>query len=221
MYNLTEFMGQKKPTQKICSATPRIIFSIYYKVPDNAFKNAAAIWKNRIIQQEFFLGNQDYFFEREISSETEFRTAWRELHGLATRGNYEVLVGNILSHASKQTDDNDGLEFKKDLGNDGTLREAEIRSLAKLPWSKNGYLILCGCNTGLQKERSWVPAKSFAKSQGIPTLGQTGYAYFSTQWGIYKENSKKSANICLWAYSRGQNDTFGSGARMLGKIYQP
>ena len=39
-----------------------------------------------------------------------------------------------------------------------------------------------------KKKRGWSPACAFAKSQGLTTTGQAGYAYFSTNAASYPEN---------------------------------
>jgi hypothetical protein len=126
----------------------------------------------------------------------------------------------VLSHASKQTDSNDGLEFVKDDTDDGTLKQGEISALDKLPWSTHGYLLLCGCNTGLAGARGWTPAQAFAARQGVPTLGQNGYAYFSKDWSSYTEKSAGDTKISLWAYQRGKNGMLGSGCRLLGRVFK-
>jgi hypothetical protein len=83
------------------------------------------------------------------------------------------------------------------------------------------FLILSGCNTGLINDRRWAPAHSFALGQGVPTVGQDGYAYFSNRWSSYNEKSAADSQICLWAYARGQNGFLGGGGRVSGIVYKP
>ncbi|MFO1372817.1 MAG: hypothetical protein U1F42_10650 [Candidatus Competibacteraceae bacterium] len=221
MYQVSELAGYRPTPPTVCWAKPRLFFSIYYKVPDNAFKNAANTWKDIVMHQENFLAKEsDFFFEREIQSETDFKTAWDELSSKAISGNFQVWAGHLLTHASKQADSNDGLEFQSDVGNDGTLKQSEISKLLKLPWSQYGYLVLAGCNTGLTGTRGWAPAQTFALYQGVPTLGQAGYGYFSTNWSSYKEISSSDTRICLWAFRRGKNGALGNGERISGIIYK-
>jgi hypothetical protein len=63
----------------------------------------------------------------------------------------------------------------------------EISALTKLPWDKNGFLILAGCYTEKIGGRGWCPTHSFTKQQCVTTLGQVGYAYFSKNWFTYEE----------------------------------
>lgn len=201
-----------------CYVVPRLFFSIYYKTGDDAFKHASDNWMKIVKTQEGFNNGDDHFYSREIYTENDFMVAWKEINDKATAGGYQVWAGHVLSHASKQTDSNDGLEFHK-VGNEGTLKQDEILGLKKLAWSDSGYLILAGCNTGLAGQRGWTPAEAFSRSQGVPTIGQTGYAYFSENWCSYDEKESADRNICLWAYKRGKNDSLGGGGRMLGKVY--
>jgi hypothetical protein len=216
MYNINELVGTGGAA---CWVFSRLFFSIYYSVKDNAFKNASNTWKTQVKAQQAYDNARDYFYEKEISSECEFSTAWSEIHKIASDGNYKVWAGHVLTHSSKQTDNNDGLEMISCEGNDGTLKQGEISGLQKLSWHKNSFLILAGCNTGLGGNRGWNPALSFASSQGVKTLGQAGYAYFSTDWNKHTETTSSSSNMCLWAFKRGKNGAFGNGSRMPGIVY--
>ena len=101
-----------------------------------------------------------------------------------------------------------------------TGQQIEILALSKLNWAADGLLTLLGCNTGLAGKRGWTPASVFAKAQGVSTIGQAGYAYFSTSKTSYvKIGSGQS--IYLWAYNRGKNAAFGAGARMAGVTFAP
>lgn len=208
----------------VCHANPpkRLFFALYYKTDDDAFKRAAATWKKEVQSWEGYFSGPDAFYEKEIVSEADFKHAWQEIADKAKKESRVAWMGNCFTHASKQTDGNDGLEFLSGNGEDGTLKRAEISSLPKLPWDKaSGCLILSSCNSGLLGRRAWTPAETFAKSQGVVTLGQTGYAYFSTEWNKYDKSTPESNPLYLWAYQRGQNSTFGNGCRMFGKVYNP
>ncbi|MBI4905195.1 MAG: carboxypeptidase regulatory-like domain-containing protein [Acidobacteria bacterium] len=195
-----------------------LYFAIYYTAADNAFKRAADTWKAEI-QPKMDKGN-DTVQMIEVKSEGEFKTAWETLLKEGNKSGWKVAEGRIFSHASKG-DKQDGLEFMGGGGEDGTVSQKEMISLAKLNWSATGRLVLHGCNTGLSGGRGWTPAGAFAKTQGVPTTGQTGYAYFSRQWTTYDEIDATCTGIYLWAYSRGKNGALGSGARMEGAVFKP
>lgn len=217
MYQITELL---RPAAANASYGPRLFFTIYYRVDDNAFKLAAQTWEKDVKAQDNFVAGVDTFYSREIYTENDFRIAWKEIGDKAKTGGLQVWAGHILTHASKQTDSNDGLEFHSE-GDDGTLKQDEIMSLTKLPWADYGYLILGGCNTGLAGQRGWTPAAAFAHSQGVPTLGQKGFAYFSEAWTTYDEKEADDVTVCLWAYDRARNASgSGSGGRILGQVYK-
>jgi hypothetical protein len=197
------------------STRGRIFFAIYYISADNAFKNAAQCWL-RQVKARHVAGPNDTTIERQISSESDFVAAWELVNSTAKEKQLDVYAGNILTHASLQSENGTGLEFKG-----GTLEHLEIVSLKKLPWASNGFLILAGCNTALVKDRNWAPAHSFALKQGVPTVGQNGYAYFSKTWVKYSEKSETDTEICLWSYSRGKNNWLGGGGRVSGIVFRP
>ena len=219
MYTLPEISARRVATKNTC-LRPRPFFAIYYKTKDDAFKAASNTWANVARHTESFETSRDMLLQIEIASESDFKTAWTEVSRVALKQKLMVWCGHILTHASKQTDQNDGLEMKSDLGNDGTLRQFEICHLEKLPWAKEGYLLLDGCNTGLVGGRGWAPANDFALTQRVLTIGQAGYAYFSSSWNTYSEKSDNSSEVCLWAFRRGKNDAFGNGERVLGKSFR-
>jgi hypothetical protein len=193
----------------------RIFFAIYYKSKDHAFKYAALCWLAQTQSRHSATGD-DITIEREISTEAEFTSAWEFVRQTAEDRSASVYAGNLLTHASIQAERGDGLEFAG-----GTLEHLEIVAMTKLPWASNGFLVLSGCNTGLMKDRRWAPAHSFAIAQGVPTVGQDGYAYFSKQWSSYREKSTSDSQICLWSYARGKNSFFGSGGRVSGIVFKP
>lgn len=197
----------------------RLFFSIYYQTQDDAFKLAAQNWRLKVTADESFRPAADHFYEKEVITEREFVNAWNEIKNTAQKKSLSVWAGHLLTHSSKQDNSRGGLEFRRQ-GDEHTLRQDEISALTKLPWDKNGFLILAGCNTGNSGQRGWCPAQSFAIRQGVTTLGQVGYAYFSKNWRTYEEKNPQDANICLWAFERGKNATFGSGARMPGRVFK-
>lgn len=219
MYTIPE-VDANRVTVNQCFDSPRVFFSIYYKVADSAFKIASNTWKKVVKKQEDFREGFDIFLECEVSSEREFKNAWTQVYLTNQSGRAICWVGNIFSHASKQTDGQDGLEFKPAGSEDGTVSRVEIKNLEKLPWSRHGYLHLSGCNTGLVDERGWCPARVFSGRQKVLCFGQSGYAYFSKNWQTYIEKSASDKTIALWAYRRGKNGLFGSGGRMPAIPYR-
>ncbi len=213
MWQVTElipFIGKQAVKPK-----KRLFFTIYYISDDNAFQRAASCWASEVKARHAFSQADDLFYEKQITTEANFIAAWNEIYTKATKEGYEVHAGNLLTHASKQDDRQDGLEFSG-----GTLTHLEIVGLQRLPWTSSGFLILSGCNTGRTQERSWARAHSFAMTQRVPTVGQTGYSYFSTQWPKYSRIGQSDNRICLWAYSRTGNGLFGSGERMSGIVFK-
>lgn len=219
MYETPE-IGSMTPT---AASTGRVFFCIYYLnptlVPDAAFERAATTWQQAICQAEGFRPGSDIFMRHAVRTEPQFRAAWNLIATQATRYALPVWVGNVLSHASKDTRD-DGLEFTS-VRNDGTISHADIAKLTMLPWDNHGYLILSGCNTGLLgAHRAWCPAQRFAQTQRIRTVGQVGYAYFSARWNSYAPAHGQS-RVVLWAFRRGRNGRLSSGIRMQGRVFSP
>jgi hypothetical protein len=230
MWHITELIPYiEKPNLEgnLKTRPPRLFFAIYYRVKDNAFRKAAKTWLDTM-QIRYPFDRNDRFIEKEVSSEEDFKSAWHEIYVSAIQAGSEVFAGNILTHSSKQDDRNDGLEFSEpeDSIEDGTLHHSEIVALKRLPWAKNGFLILSGCNTGLAMKRKWAPAFSFALIQRVPTVGQAGYAYFSTSWSTYGRTSAGSKETCLWAYKRSGNSSsillldFTPSTRMSGIVFK-
>jgi hypothetical protein len=200
--------------------TKRLFFAIYYKVGDNAFKSAADTWMTNVCKRHEFKAGSDKTLAIEVLTETDFVAAWKRVHQEAKDGGLSVYAGNLLTHAYKNPDaegsttSSEGLEFK------GTaLTHQEIVGLQKLNWATSGFLILSGCNTANVGSRQWAPAHSFALIQGVPTVGNLGFAYFSTQWGRYSK-VQGEATIGLWAYRRGRNGFFGNGERIAGTVFK-
>lgn len=199
-------------------AAPGVYFSIYYQVPDNAFKRAAEAWEFEV--SGGVCDPDVVWISEEVRSEGDFKRAWLSVYNKAKETGKPVIMGQLFTHASKGSA-NDGLEFKSSEGEDGTLTSGEIGALPKLNWDANGSLILSGCNTGLAGARGWSPAQIFATNQKVKTIGQAGYGYFSTDKYTYRETSPSSQTIYLWAYKRGKNGAFGGGGRMPGVEFGP
>ena len=197
---------------------PGLYFAIYYEVPDGAFFRAAQTWESEILGG--VCRPDTLLVEESARTETDFKNAWARIRDRANKTGMPVIQGQVFSHASKG-ESMDGLEFKPSDEDDGTLSQAEIMSLPVLPWAKDGLLTLAGCNSGLVGTRGWAPARVFALTQKVTTIGQSGYAYFSTSKDRYVKISPGSQTIYLWAYKRGQNGMLSFGGRMPGVSFDP
>lgn len=213
---------QKAPAT-LPRARRRLFFAIYYRVKDGAFKRAAKTWERETRRAFAFADTQDVFLSIEVGSESEFKTAWALVH-TESKGKFATVVqGQIFSHASKSgTGEQNGLEFKKDSSEDGTVLRNELQGLAVLDWEPTqGHLILSGCNSGLAGNRGWTPAEVFAKAQKVRTTGQRGFAYFSSDRDAYVEITDSSEVVYLWAFKRRRNGWAGSGEKMEGVLFFP
>lgn len=215
IYKLTEL---NRTFNRSDASGKRVFFSIYYQVKDNAFSYAAKTWERIVKEQERFDMIKDKFMSFEVRTESDFKKAWQCIAVECSTSGSTVWVGNLLTHASKNEESSNGLEFKPLGSEDGTLTKIEIINLPKLPWSKSGYLLLSGCNTGKIGARGWCPAQEFARTQNILTLGQDGYSYFSNKWANY-ERADLGAPTCLWAYARSGNNYLGGGSRIKAKVF--
>jgi len=199
-----------------------IYFAIYYRVPDNAFKRAAETWKRKVEQYASYRKDVDIIILKEVKTETDFRRAWKEVYAKNASVGGIVIEGQLFTHASKDDGGPNGLEFRSSRTDDGTLTKGEITSLPRLNWDdQNGLLVLTGCNTGLIEKRGWTPAREFARSHRVRTVGQPGYAYFSQNDKKYVEINSASTQVYLWAYKRRKNGLFGDGSKMGGISYHP
>jgi hypothetical protein len=99
-------------------------------VKDNAFKRAADTWERETRQAFRFDNKVDLFLSIEVGSESEFKAAWKRIHSEAQGKFATVVQGQIFSHSSKSgSGEQNGLEFTKDTGEDGTVMRAEaVRS---------------------------------------------------------------------------------------------
>ncbi len=220
MYELTEL-----PSATPVSTARRVFFCVYYQNsasdPDASFQRAARTWNREAKKQFSFREGVDIFIEQAVTTEPQFKNAWNGIAKQASYNGMKVSLGQLLTHASKDPNGGNGLEFMPVSG-DGTITQADIAALAKMPWSSDAALILAGCNTGLTGSgRSWSPAAEFAKAQKVRTLGQSGYAYFSKVWASYTSQVKTDTNIALWAYQRGKNAPAGDGSRLKGVVIPP
>lgn len=200
----------------------RLIFGIYYRVADNAFKRALSTELALLKASVEWMPERDIIITKEVKHEDDFKGAWKDIHAESQAGNIEVIQGYVFTHASKPTGERSGLEFAPVNGADATLRRDEMESLEKMPWASYARLDMRGCNTGMTGERrAWSIAEVMAESQRVLTIGQMGYSYFSASRSEYVEINEQTLNVYLWAYHRKKNDHFGDGSMIPAKIYQP
>ncbi len=200
---------------------PRFYFAIYYSDSSSdapqSFKRAALTWQRDLGSKIPNLPAERIIL-KPVSTEQQFYDAWNSLTDTIRSKNGLAKDGIIFSHASKGSRI-DGLEFK---GNEnskfldpvsGTLDMVEITRLQKLDWDVSALLTLCGCNTGLLKDRGWAPAQLFSKFQSVDSIGQGGYAYFSEIQDSYQriDTNGASETVYLWAYHHGKNATLRMG----------
>jgi hypothetical protein len=196
-----------------------LVASIYYhndaSDPSKAFERAARTE----------IQNLDPAFLREfvgVTTRAEFLSAWGGIPQQAINNGATVAGVYIVTHASKQNDEEDGLEFA-DSPDGSTLTRADIEAMSVLPWSQSGWpaVVLHGCNTGVLGDRGWCPAEAFARTQGVVAFGEAGFAYFSNTPDTYSEISDTDSNVYLFAYNRGRNAPTGDGARIPGNQFHP
>ncbi len=198
------------------------MFYIYYDVPDGAFERAALTDKRDF---KAVFSPPSRVVMKKVKTKQDFIKAWNEIRQEAMTRGERVFLGTLLTHASKQLDQRDGLEFANDPAG-STLTREDIRNLQKMPWlnggnEKGGGLILNGCNTGLIGDRGWCPAQEFAKSQGCDALGEAGFATFSRVKDKYEPTRLGEITTYLHAYKKGLNGLTGDGGLIPAKKYSP
>jgi hypothetical protein len=181
---------------------------IYYVVGDTAFERAARTAANAPsgdVVSDFF----------PVRTKQEFLTAWNGIASQVRNNRADLIRVEVFSHASKQTDNQDGIEFSNGPGG-STLKKEEIEGLDVLPWRWDNLpsIYLHGCNSGLIGTRGWCPAQTFARRQGVRAGGQTGFAYFSSTRDSYQAITRSDTEVYLEAYRRRRNGFLGDGARM-------
>ena len=212
--------NQSKPIELALHPRKNVFFAIYYRVPDNAFGRAAKTWADELNggNPRFRLG-RDVVKLIEADTEAAFKQAWSAVDAEGQLPGREVVEGRLFTHASKG-EGNDGLEFRPGQGDDGTIGNVELMTLNRLKWAKDGLLAMHGCNTGTGGSRGWAPAGSIASAQGIATVGQKGYSYFSANPARYEEINAGSPRVYLWAYRRNRNGVLGGGERIEAVTYR-
>ena len=189
---------------------------IYYDVLDKAFERAAR-WHSKNLSSTSLVEFAS------VVTKQDFLNAWNGIRQQAITNNTNIASIHLFTHASKQDNLQDGLEFASSLdeSNTSTLTRNEILNLAKMPWSTLAYMHLYGCNTGLVETRGWCPAATFSIAQGVKAIGQTGWAYFSTNKSDYSEASPSDNKLYLYAYNRGRNNILGDGNLMEEAVFNP
>lgn len=192
-----------------------IYFAIYYlnekTDKDKAFERAATTWK-REMEGKGVRPSFDEILVIGVKTETDFKNAWEKVRQKADDIGGAVKEGHVFSHSSTHLavvsefrgDKSWGLEFVSSKTDDGTIEKEDLKKLAGLNWHPEGLLVLHGCNTG-RTNFGWRPAELFSATQGVRTLGQQGWAYFSKERDKYVEIDSQTQDIYLWAYYRGKN----------------
>jgi hypothetical protein len=199
-----------------------VYFALYYTVDDRAFERAAETWKRKVEASSEY-EDQDVFLMIPVSTEAEFKAAWDKVLQMSKKPNHIVKEGRVFSHASKESSQ-DGREFRKDPANDGTTNKLELSLLPVLNWAKGGTLHLHSCNSGVVGTRGWAPAGLLATSQSITVIGQSGFAYFSSNPGTYMEIDGKTKDVYLMAFHRRRNTpllSIGGGSSMPEITFKP
>jgi hypothetical protein len=212
---------RKESLRDVDIIPPIMYFAIYYDDHEKAFERAASTWKSEVEKRSTYRKKKDKILLYRIKTESSFTEIWNYIYDLSKR--MPVKEGQLLVHASYDNDPKtkDGLEFKADTINDGTLTKQEIGLLPKLYWIKNeGVLYITGCNTSIARDNPpWSPAEEFCKSQGVTTVGQSGYAYFSKVKSKYIRIDNTSQDVYLWAFMRGKNGILGNGSKIDGHTF--
>lgn len=205
----------------------RVFFAIYHNVTDGAFKRAAETWRDEVSATHRFNASADVFLMFETKTTADFRNSWKSVYDTANGERAVVVEGALFTHASIDSKHYDGLEFR-----DGTFRREDIHSLEPLPWDPHGVLTLTGCNTGNShrddhQDHAWCPAREFCNRQRITTIGQYGYAYFSTTkmaWSVFDAQTYKAGPLYLWTYHRKRNvkwHELETNNRITGIVFSP
>lgn len=209
---------------------PGAVFAIYYDhVTDRAFERAADSFLRQA--QRWFPGAVPLRYG--ATSVPDLLRAWDRVAAEVGGAGSRILCGALLTHASKggpyPGGGEGGLEFApldratQTCPTDITVENAQIGRMTQLPWASGAFLVLCGCNTGIGAAGHASVAQSFALRQGVTTIGQGGFAYFSTRWLYHRTAHPHDAEICLWAFARGRNSRLpplASGLRLEGRVFR-
>ena len=145
-----------------------------------------------------------------------FGVIWDDIHKMSysdpTRNSIAAM--HILTHSGP------GRLFFKNSSAD----PSSLKALKKLNWGKYAQIVCHGCESGICDASRNSVAGLLAKSQGVPTLGQSGAAQFSTDINARTISSSIilfSSDVYLWSYGDGgHRHTFGE-ARPAIKFYPP
>ncbi|WP_149495350.1 hypothetical protein [Roseiconus lacunae] len=188
---------------------------IFYDVEDRAFERAAKTMAHEIKGEAI----QEFL---KVKTKNDFLESWKAIRSQAENNSAVVVAVHVFTHASKQDDQQDGLEFAQTGNSSGTLTRSDIEGLPRLPWADDNQGVhLYGCNTGLIGEREWAPGSAFTQSQRVTTYALTGFGYFSSNPNRYVEISNADDVVYLYAYKRGRNGLLGDGSRMKEKVFKP
>ena len=190
---------------------------IYYSRQDQPeFRMAARTLKRRIMLSKSFDPKCDSVEMRGVLTMKGFGVIWDDIHKMSysdpTRNSIAAM--HILTHSGP------GRLFFKNSSAD----PSSLKALKKLNWGKYAQIVCHGCESGICDASRNSVAGLLAKSQGVPTLGQSGAAQFSTDINARTISSSIilfSSDVYLWSYGDGgHRHTFGE-ARPAIKFYPP
>jgi hypothetical protein len=204
---------------QMCRAddTTLMRFFIFYNAEDKAFERAV----ETDIRERARLGFSIVNVVKKVKTRQDFLDAWESIRQEAVKNNMVISTGWILTQASKQSDEQDGLDFAAGPDGGGITR-SDIQNLPRLPWIEGGGMLgLDGCNTGIARDRGWCPAQEFARLQKVKTYGAAGFAYFSSHPTMYMPVTNDSKDVYLHTYRRGKNAATGDGKQIPSIRFEP
>jgi hypothetical protein len=146
-----------------------------------------------------------------VTTESDFVNSWNTVATTYQANGDNVSGVTYFGHGGNDDRTGEGeLYFRSSLTANGTLDSGEISALTVLPYTSDATITLNSCNSGVGQASA---AQNFANTQGVPTFGTNGYAYFSSVFGIYTPIDANTQRVFLEAYNRGQNSAFGDGTR--------
>ena len=198
--------------EELTCRTPasRLYFALYYYDDEGSFRRAAETWWAEIQARADFKPEISEVIMQEVVTEAELKDSFVRLQDEAKRRQATYIEGRIFSHASVyvfgvsdwKNETKFGLEFKKSDSEDGTVTNTDIAGLARLPWDPSGLFVLHGCNSGYPQPDGSVAAQVFARTQGVRTIGQRGWAVFSESPTTYQKISPTSPKVYLLPFSK-------------------
>ena len=223
---MAEKLTDKTPASTGESSEPKRLYVAFYdphtEENDHAFKRAAQTWKAGIEGAPGFREGIDEVKLVEAGTDNEFIQQWNKEAKYSHEKEFAVKEVIVFGHASAPTGQNrPGVEFTKefvpskhhpngktiDADGDTTVDKADIKELSIFRWDRHGILTLAGCNSGNSyfNPVQGTAAQEFARSQGVPTIGNQGFSTFSSDPEEHVATNPESPVMYLWPYNRTQN----------------